>query len=57
MEYFFVFDALRFETRVLNITKQKNTPEIKELIDYEQFCGVPAAERKIKEISASELEL
>lgn len=53
---FFVFDALSFETRVLNITKQKGTPEIKGLIDYEQFCGVPAAERKIKEISASELE-
>lgn len=53
---FFVFDALSFETRVLKISKQKNTPEIKELIDYEQFCGVPVAEKKIKEISVTEFE-
>lgn len=52
----FVFDALSFETRVLKITIKKNTPEIKELIDYEQFCGVPVAEKKIKEISVAEFE-
>lgn len=49
---FFVFDALNFETRILNIKKQKSTPEIKDLIDYEQFCGIRAAERKVREISA-----
>lgn len=51
---FFVFDALTFETRTLKIKKQENTPLIKELIDYEQFCGVKAVERKIKEISVEE---
>ncbi len=51
---FFVFDALTFETRTLRISKQKNTPEIKELIDYEQFCGVKAVEKKIKEITVHE---
>lgn len=53
---FFVFDALSFETRILNITRQKNTPEIKELIDYEQFCGIPAVEKKVKEICVAEFE-
>ncbi|MCC6599650.1 MAG: molybdopterin-synthase adenylyltransferase MoeB [Crocinitomicaceae bacterium] len=51
---FFVFDALSFDTRTLKITKRPNTPAITELIDYEQFCGVKAAERKIKEISVEE---
>ena len=47
---FFVFDALTFETKTFKITKKENTPPIKELIDYEQFCGVAAIEKKIKEI-------
>ncbi|MBL7779232.1 MAG: molybdopterin-synthase adenylyltransferase MoeB [Chitinophagales bacterium] len=51
---FFVFDALTFETRTLKIKKQENTPLIERLIDYEQFCGVKAVERKIKEISVEE---
>lgn len=51
---FFVFDALNFETRTLKIKKQENTPLIERLIDYEQFCGVKAVERKIKEISVEE---
>lgn len=51
---FFVFDALTFETRTLKISKRGNTPVIKELIDYEQFCGVKAVEKKIKEISVDE---
>jgi adenylyltransferase/sulfurtransferase len=41
---FFVFDALTFETRTLKITKRANSTEIKELIDYEQFCGISAIE-------------
>jgi len=53
---FFVFDALSFETRILKISKQKDRPEIKELIDYEQFCGVRAVEEKMKEISVAEFE-
>jgi sulfur-carrier protein adenylyltransferase/sulfurtransferase len=51
---FFVFDALSFETRTLKISKRADTPEIKELIDYEQFCGIKAVERKIKEITVEE---
>ncbi len=58
---FFIFDALSFETRVLNFKANKNNPltgenpTIKELIDYEQFCGVKAVESKIKEITVTEL--
>lgn len=51
---FFVFDALSFETRVLKISKRADTPVIKELIDYEQFCGVKAVEKKIKEITVDD---
>lgn len=53
---FFVFDALSFETRVLKISKQSNSPDIKELTDYEQFCGVKVIEKHIKEITVSEFE-
>lgn len=53
---FFVFDALTFETRTLKIKKQAKTPQITTLIDYEQFCGVKAVEKKIKEISVEEFE-
>lgn len=51
---FFVFDALSFETRTLKIAKNPSTPAITELIDYELFCGVPAVEQAIKEISVDE---
>lgn len=53
---FFVFDALTFETRTLKISKRNNPPAIKELVDYELFCGVKAIETPIKEISTLELE-
>ena len=53
---FFIFDALTFETRTLKITKRANSTEIKELIDYEQFCGISAIEKPVKEISTLELE-
>jgi len=58
---FFSFDALSFESRTFNIRRNPNNPlngsnpTIKELIDYEQFCGVKAVEKKIKEINALEL--
>jgi rhodanese-related sulfurtransferase len=58
---FFSFDALTFESRTFNIRRNPNNPlngnnpTIKELIDYEQFCGVKAVEKKIKEINAIEL--
>jgi adenylyltransferase/sulfurtransferase len=58
---FFSFDALTFETRTFNIRCNPenplngNNPTIKELIDYELFCGVKAVEKKIKEINAQQL--
>lgn len=38
------YDALEGEFREFRISKDPNQPEITELIDYEQFCGVPAFE-------------
>jgi adenylyltransferase/sulfurtransferase len=59
---FFIFDALNFETRTFNIKSREDNPltgknpTIKELIDYEQFCGMRAVEEKpLKEITAREL--
>ncbi len=58
---FFSFDALSFESRTFNIKRNPanplngDNPSLKELIDYEQFCGVRAVEKKIKEITALEL--
>jgi adenylyltransferase/sulfurtransferase len=45
----FLFDALSFETRTLNLTKQKKREEITELIDYEAFCGIGQAEEAANE--------
>jgi molybdopterin/thiamine biosynthesis adenylyltransferase/rhodanese-related sulfurtransferase len=58
---FFIFDALHFETRTFNIKRRADNPlngahpSITQLIDYEQFCGMKAVEKKIKEITPSEL--
>jgi adenylyltransferase/sulfurtransferase len=52
---FYIFDALSFESRTFTIKKSANTPAITQLIDYEQFCGVKAVEKPIKEITAKEL--
>jgi sulfur-carrier protein adenylyltransferase/sulfurtransferase len=58
---FFSFDALNFESRTFNIKRNPANPlnganpTLRELIDYEQFCGVKAVEKKIKEINAIEL--
>jgi len=54
----FLLDALTFETRTLKLHKDPNTPEIKELIDYEQFCGIGTTERQnnnVKEVTVQEL--
>jgi adenylyltransferase/sulfurtransferase len=58
----FLFDALNFETRTVNVRKDPETPEIKELIDYVQFCGLGpngSGEKKdnemVKEITVLEL--
>jgi len=58
---FFIFDALSFEARTFNLKRNPanplngTNPTIKELIDYEQFCGLKTAERPVKEISVKEL--
>ena len=58
---FFIFDALNFETRTFKIKRNPanplngENPTITQLIDYEQFCGVKAVEKPIKEITAKEL--
>jgi len=57
----FLFDALRFETRVLNIAKNPDLEPITELIDYVQFCGMPdeeaaAVEKPVKEISVQDFQ-
>jgi adenylyltransferase/sulfurtransferase len=58
---FYSFDALTFESRTFRIRRNPanplngENPTIKELIDYEQFCGMKAVESKIKEIDALEL--
>jgi sulfur-carrier protein adenylyltransferase/sulfurtransferase len=59
---FFTFDALNFENRTFNIKRRAdnplngNHPTIRELIDYEQFCGMRAVEEKpLKEISVRDL--
>lgn len=55
----FLFDALTFETRVMKVRKNPNTPDVTELIDYEYFCGITNKEENrtmVKEISVSELD-
>ncbi|MBK5273226.1 MAG: ThiF family adenylyltransferase, partial [Bacteroidia bacterium] len=58
---FFTFDALNFETRTFKIKRRDDNPvngknpTINSLIDYEQFCGVKAVEKPVKEITAEEL--
>ncbi len=56
----FLFDALTFETRTLKIHKNPETLEIKELIDYEHFCGLnlngESKTEEVKEITVEELK-
>ena len=52
----FLFDAATFTTRTLKVRKNPAT-SIKELIDYEQFCGIvpPKNIEMVKAISVQEL--
>jgi adenylyltransferase/sulfurtransferase len=58
---FYIFDALSFESRTFNISRRDDNPlngknpTITQLIDYEQFCGVKAIEKPVKEITPKEL--
>ncbi|WP_442587740.1 molybdopterin-synthase adenylyltransferase MoeB [Pedobacter sp. AW31-3R] len=60
-ERLYTFDALSFESRIFNLTKNPGNPltgrnpAITGLIDYEQFCGVKAVERAVKQVSAADL--
>jgi len=57
----YIFDALTFSSRTFNLKRNPANPlnganpTLTELIDYEQFCGVKAIERRVKEITAKEL--
>lgn len=52
----FMFDALSMNSRLLQISKNKNLAPITELIDYDLFCGVSLKENSVKEISAIEFK-
>jgi len=59
---FYIFDAMNFESRTFKIKRNPanplngTNPTIKELIDYEQFCGLKTIEKSsVKEITAGEL--
>jgi sulfur-carrier protein adenylyltransferase/sulfurtransferase len=58
---FYIFDALGFESRTFNISRRDDNPlngknpSITQLIDYEQFCGVSAVEKPVKEITPAAL--
>jgi len=57
----FTFDALNFETRTFDLKRRPDNPlngsnpTIHKLIDYEQFCNAKTEVRKIKEITANDL--
>jgi adenylyltransferase/sulfurtransferase len=61
----FLFDALKFETRILKFSRDENNPlngknpTITQLIDYDEFCGINSSSTQngIKEISVVELKL
>ncbi len=53
----FIFDALSFESRILKFNKDPDLKQPKELIDYDEFCGLNEAEfHNVKEISVEELK-
>ncbi|MFN7143105.1 MAG: ThiF family adenylyltransferase, partial [Myxococcota bacterium] len=44
-----LFDALTMKFRELKLRKDPESPKIEALIDYEQFCGVPKADKPREE--------
>jgi adenylyltransferase/sulfurtransferase len=61
----FLFDAAEFTTRTLKIAKDASVETPTQLIDYEQFCGIPqqavaeqqrASDNGVAEIDVQELE-
>lgn len=58
-----LYDALNMSFRELKLRKNPATPPITQLIDYEQFCGIPpaqateqAGQTEIPEITVAELK-
>jgi adenylyltransferase/sulfurtransferase len=57
----YTFDALSFQSRTFAIKRREtnplngSNPTQFELLDYEQFCGMKAIDRKVKEIEVEEL--
>ncbi len=57
---FFIFDALNFEARTLNIKRRADNPlngenpTISKLIDYEVFCGLKTVEKQARQLSVAE---
>ena len=61
----FLFDALKLESRIVKFSRDENNPingknpTLKELIDYDEFCGIKNSGRKtdsVQEISVKELK-
>ena len=58
---FYIFDALTFESRTFTYKHNKDNPltgshpTITRLIDYEQFCGMKAVEKPVKEVLPEQL--
>lgn len=58
---FYIFDALSFESRTFTYKHNPenpltgNNPVITKLIDYEQFCGMKAVEKPVREIQPVQL--
>src|SRR5690606_30990110 len=48
-----IFDALRMRFRELKLRKDPNAKPITELIDYEEFCGIPQARHAAQEAAGS----
>jgi len=55
----FLFDALTFKTTTVKIAKNPNANPVRELIDYESFCGIGGEETTIAvpELTVSELKM
>jgi adenylyltransferase/sulfurtransferase len=60
-----LFDALSFETRILLVKKDPNNPlsgnnpTIRELIDYDEFCGLKSLDKQttaMKEVTVQQLK-
>ena len=52
----FLFDAASFTTRILKVPKNPQTI-ISELIDYEQFCGIPGQEESVPHVKEIDVKL